>query len=145
MTPELIKKSFEKTGIHPFNPYIFPPESFAPSKIYSCKAHVPESFPPEICSSPIPFDTDASDNEYHPSSDLDIGDHERTSDNDNQCDSITVAPQIPAEEPFNIEQNSDCDNTDIEPEDLTQPKDPEGNSPIDAPFSSTSSSSLARH
>ncbi|KAJ2919050.1 hypothetical protein MD484_g1314, partial [Candolleomyces efflorescens] len=140
MSPELIKKSFEKTGIYPFNPKIFPPESFAPSKIYSCKAHVPESFPPEIPSSPIPFEMDASDDEYHPSSDLDIDDQGPASNNDDQR--IPAEPQISSKQPINIDLDSDCDATDAEPEDPTQLDNPEDHQAVDAyaSFSSTSSS-----
>ena len=49
--PELIKKSFSRTGIYPFNPDIFTDKDFAPSQATSRDAHLPPSYPPEV---PIP-------------------------------------------------------------------------------------------
>lgn len=51
MTKELIKKAFEKTGLHPVNQQIFTEEDFAPSKASSTVAHVPSSFPANFPSS----------------------------------------------------------------------------------------------
>ena len=51
MTKELIKKAFEKTGLHPVNRQIFAEEDFAPSKASSTVAHVPSSFPADFPSS----------------------------------------------------------------------------------------------
>jgi hypothetical protein len=48
---QLIQSAFKKTGIYPFNPDVFTDEDFAPSNVTSSKAHVPESFPPEVHSS----------------------------------------------------------------------------------------------
>ena len=45
MTPHLIAKAFEKTGLYPVNRSIFMPEDFAPSKASSTIAYVPETFP----------------------------------------------------------------------------------------------------
>ena len=45
MTPHLIAKAFEKTGIYPVDRSIFAPEEFAPSKASSTIAYVPETFP----------------------------------------------------------------------------------------------------
>ena len=41
LTPELIQKAFEKTGISPFNPDIIPPEMMAPSKETSLEGPLP--------------------------------------------------------------------------------------------------------
>ena len=48
ITPELIKKSFSRTGIYPFNPDIFTDKDFAPSRATSRDAHLPPSYPPEV-------------------------------------------------------------------------------------------------
>ncbi len=44
MTPHLIAKAFEKTGLYPINHSIFTPEDFAPSKASLTIAYVPETF-----------------------------------------------------------------------------------------------------
>jgi hypothetical protein len=51
MTPNLIAKAFEKTGLYPVNRSVFTPEDFAPSKASSTIAYVPESFPDAFPSS----------------------------------------------------------------------------------------------
>ena len=51
MTKKLIKKAFEKTGLHPINWHIFTEEDFAPSKASSTVAHVPSTFPADFPSS----------------------------------------------------------------------------------------------
>lgn len=43
ITPELIKKSFARTGIYPFNPNIFTDIDFAPSNATSRNVHLPPS------------------------------------------------------------------------------------------------------
>ena len=48
---KLIKKAFEKTGLHPINRHIFTEEDFAPSKASSTVAHVPSTFPADFPSS----------------------------------------------------------------------------------------------
>jgi len=48
ITPALIKKSFARTGIYPFNPNVFDDQDFAPSKASSRDAHLPFSYPPEV-------------------------------------------------------------------------------------------------
>src|SRR5216683_141085 len=44
MTPHLIAKAFEKTGLYPVNHSVFTPEDFTPSKASSTIAYVPETF-----------------------------------------------------------------------------------------------------
>ena len=51
MTPDLIAKAFEKTGLYPVNRSIFTPEDFAPSKASSTIAHIPKTFPDAFPSS----------------------------------------------------------------------------------------------
>ena len=51
ITPHLIAKAFEKTGLYPVNRSIFTPEDFAPSKASSTIAYVPETFPDAFPSS----------------------------------------------------------------------------------------------
>ena len=51
ITKKLIKKAFEKTGLHPINWHIFTEEDFAPSKASSTVAHVPSTFPADFPSS----------------------------------------------------------------------------------------------
>ena len=51
MTPDLIAKAFEKTGLYPVNRSVFTPEDFAPSKASSTIAHVPKTFPDAFPSS----------------------------------------------------------------------------------------------
>ena len=41
LSPVLVKKAFEKTGIWPFNPNVVPAEMMAPSKETSLKGHLP--------------------------------------------------------------------------------------------------------
>ena len=45
MTPQLIAKAFEKTGLYPVDRSVFTPADFAPSKASLTVAHVPETFP----------------------------------------------------------------------------------------------------
>jgi hypothetical protein len=72
ITPDLIRKSFEKTGIYPFNPAIFTDADYAPSMASSTIVHVPSFFPPEIPSSPpaILSDIEESDADYESSLDF---------------------------------------------------------------------------
>ena len=94
ITPDLIWKSFEKTGIYPFNPEIFTDADYAPSMASSIIAHVPSSFPAEIPSSPpaIPSDIEESDADcdYEPSLDfmpvdgIQEGDLDSGTENDSQ-------------------------------------------------------------
>ncbi|RXW20379.1 hypothetical protein EST38_g5483 [Candolleomyces aberdarensis] len=66
VSPELIRKAFEKTGIYPLNPNVFGEDDFAPSMASSCQAHVPASYPPQMLSSDavaIPSDVEMSDSE----------------------------------------------------------------------------------
>lgn len=98
MTKELITKAFKITGLYPVDRNVFKPEDFAPSKASSTVAHVPNSFPAEVPGSdPIepPMDSDASvdselDEDYDPSSDTEIGEHdleqESSSDSDRDSD-----------------------------------------------------------
>ena len=44
ITPHLIAKAFEKTGLYPVNHSVFMPEDFVPSKASSTIAYVPETF-----------------------------------------------------------------------------------------------------
>ena len=115
ITPDLIKKSFAKTGIYPFNPSIFTDENFAPSMASSTVAHVPPSYPDEVPSSPpavfssdLEAKDDASDvdpdSEYEPSispdgnGDLDeseghdLDSNAMTPDNENNNTSICTGP-----------------------------------------------------
>jgi hypothetical protein len=56
MTPHLISKAFEKTGLYPVNRFVFTPEDFAPSRASSTIAHVPATFPDAVPpSDPIDF------------------------------------------------------------------------------------------
>lgn len=68
ITPELIKKAFEKTGIYPVNRKIFQPEDFAPSKASSAVAQVPDTFPTDVPSSDPVEPSDAEDEDFNPSS-----------------------------------------------------------------------------
>ena len=68
MTPELIKKAFEKTGIYPINWNIFQPEDFASSKASSLVAQVPDTFPTDVLSSDPVEPSDAEDEDFNPSS-----------------------------------------------------------------------------
>jgi hypothetical protein len=79
ITPDLIRKSFEKTGIYPFNPTIFTDADYAPSMASSIIVHVPSSFPPEIPSSPPArmSDIEESDTDYEPSLDGDFMDEDQ--------------------------------------------------------------------
>ena len=71
MTVPLIQKSFHVTGIYPFNPNIFTEEDFAPSQVFSVKAHTPASFPETIPSSNPAIPTDSDYNSEMYSSDVD--------------------------------------------------------------------------
>ena len=111
ITPDLIKKSFAKTGICPFNPSIFTDEDFAPSMASSTAAHVPPSYPDEVPSSPpAVFSSDDEvtdvDSEYEPSispdstgNDLDESDSNAADvmmpDNENDNTSISDLPRFP--------------------------------------------------
>jgi hypothetical protein len=53
MTPHLIAKAFEKTGLYPVNRSVFTPEDFAPSKASSTIAYVPETFPDDFPASDL--------------------------------------------------------------------------------------------
>lgn len=68
--PALIQKSFEKTGIYPFNPGILTDADYAPSMASSTTTHVPPSFPPEVPSSPPAIFSDKEleddDEDYQP-------------------------------------------------------------------------------
>ena len=74
MTPKIIKDSFRKTGISPFNPDIFTKEDYAPSQTFSIKAHVPETYPDAVPSSDpeIPTENERSDSDLDSGSDLDL-------------------------------------------------------------------------
>jgi hypothetical protein len=48
-TPELVKKAFEVTGIHPFNPVVICPEQMWPSETTSVKGLFPVSLPSPVC------------------------------------------------------------------------------------------------
>jgi hypothetical protein len=48
MTPHLISKAFEKTGLYPVNRSVFTPEDFAPSRASLMIAHVPATFPDAV-------------------------------------------------------------------------------------------------
>ncbi|KAF8148035.1 hypothetical protein B0H34DRAFT_679959 [Crassisporium funariophilum] len=59
MTKELITKAFEHTGLYPVRCTVFSKEDFAPSKVSSSIAHVPDDFPLDFPSSdPIDIDPD---------------------------------------------------------------------------------------
>jgi hypothetical protein len=45
ISPDIVKTAWRKTGLDPFNPNIFTPVDFAPSRPYSTHAHFPSSFP----------------------------------------------------------------------------------------------------
>lgn len=47
-TTDLVKKAFEKTGIHPWNPKVITPEMMAPSKAHSTEAGAPLPLPSPI-------------------------------------------------------------------------------------------------
>src|SRR5260370_3818797 len=70
----LIQKSFCVTGIYPFNPNIFTEEDFAPSQVFSVKAHTLASFPETIPSSDpaIPNDIDYNSEMYSSDADSDF-------------------------------------------------------------------------
>jgi len=51
MTPHLIAKAFEKTGLYPVNHSIFTLEDFTPSKASLTIAYIPETFPDAFPSS----------------------------------------------------------------------------------------------
>jgi hypothetical protein len=59
--PDLIRTSFEKTGLFPLNRNVFREEDFAPSKATSTTAWTPDSFPDEIPSSDPAIPTDDED------------------------------------------------------------------------------------
>ncbi|KAG6887876.1 hypothetical protein C0992_010389 [Termitomyces sp. T32_za158] len=81
MTPELIKSAFRTTGIEPLNTSIFTPEDFGPSMASSTQAHVPETYPNEVSSSPNQYPTNDDDNNL----DLDYDDN-LDKDNDHDLD-----------------------------------------------------------
>ena len=51
MMPELLRSTFQATGIFPFNLDIFTNMDFEPVKSFSHKMHFPDSFPAEVRSS----------------------------------------------------------------------------------------------
>jgi len=100
MTKELIKVAFEKTGIYPINRQVFEPEDFAPSKVSSSIAHVPDTFPDDVPSSdPIvpsdvededhmldDYETDSSDSDSRSGSDSDLQKSTINSDSESEGD-----------------------------------------------------------
>ncbi|KIK45040.1 hypothetical protein CY34DRAFT_802009 [Suillus luteus UH-Slu-Lm8-n1] len=73
ITPALVQKAFQRTGIHPLNPDVFTDKDFAPSQATSTTTHVPTSYPEEVPSSPVSatmaVSEDESDSEYMESDD----------------------------------------------------------------------------
>ncbi len=59
MTPNLIAKAFEKTGLYPVNRSVFTLEDFAPSKASSMIAYVPNTFPDTFPSSDLAKHSDS--------------------------------------------------------------------------------------
>ena len=66
LTPELIRKAFEKTGVSPFNPDVIPPEMMAPSKETSLEGPLPLAPP-----TPVRIAAALLRNILHPSSESD--------------------------------------------------------------------------
>jgi len=66
LTPELVRKAFEKTGVFPFNPDIIPQEMMAPSKETSLEGPLPLA-----ASSPIRIAAKSLRSLLHPSSEPD--------------------------------------------------------------------------
>ena len=66
LTPELVRKAFEKTGVFPFNPDAIPPEMMAPSKETSLEGPLPLAPP-----SPVRIAAASLRHLLHPSSEQD--------------------------------------------------------------------------
>ncbi|KAF9009678.1 hypothetical protein BDQ17DRAFT_1421842 [Cyathus striatus] len=71
ITPDLICKSFEKTGIYPINCNVFKDEDFTPSQSFSHHATMGASYPDEVLTSDSAISSDSEsdcddDDEYAP-------------------------------------------------------------------------------
>ena len=121
ITPDLIRKSFEKTGIYPFNPAIFTDADYAPSMASSTIAHVPSSFPPEIQSSPPArlSDIDESDTD---------SDYEQSLDFMYEDEDGHHGPGIGTEDSDDNQSNQNCGEVgpigDDSDEEITRPTSP---------------------
>jgi len=86
---QLIQSAFKKTGIYPFNPEVFTDKDFALSNATSSKAHVPESFPPEVRSSSPAVPSDAEGKQSDENSDKDTS---KSGDDDSDFDMDYIPP-----------------------------------------------------
>ena len=110
ITPNLIKKSFEKTGIYPFNPDIFTDEDCAPSIASSTIAHLPPSYLAEIPSSPPAVATDDDKGSDDDNLDLDYEPGDFLLDScKSDSDDILMSPDL--------RESSDEDEEDYEMQD----------------------------
>jgi hypothetical protein len=106
MTPHLIAKAFEKTGLYPVNHSIFTLEDFAPSKASSTIAYIPETFPDAFPpSDPIELSDVETIQDSGSDDDLDsdptftLDDEQEDLDSDLSCvedDPIDANPACPA-------------------------------------------------
>ncbi|KAF5337848.1 hypothetical protein D9611_015117 [Ephemerocybe angulata] len=111
-TTELVEKAFEKTGIYPLNPDVFTDADFAPSKSFSSKMHVPESFPDDIDppSSEIPTNPEAgdeSDTENSPQ----VEEFSTQTDANPDVDMEDAGEGDGCESDSGSDSSSDCDST----------------------------------
>lgn len=89
LLPELIQKSFRKTGLYPVNRNVFTDHDFAPSKVTSTQVSLPDSFPEDIPSSDpaVPTDCEDSNNSDNEDSDFcDDTDSREEGDSDTESD-----------------------------------------------------------
>ncbi|KAG2009463.1 hypothetical protein CC2G_015312 [Coprinopsis cinerea AmutBmut pab1-1] len=59
VTPDLIKESFRKTGIYPYNRNVFTDADFAPNQAFDSQASLGDSYPEEFPSSDLAIPSDA--------------------------------------------------------------------------------------
>jgi DDE superfamily endonuclease len=97
VTPELIRKSFKKTGIYPFNPEVFTDADYMPSIASSSVAHLPPSYPAEVPSSPLAITTDDDDANYEPGAESDSEDCQLLDDLEEEMDVDNLTVQTSTE------------------------------------------------
>jgi len=89
VTPDLITKAFQKTGIFPFDPSIFSEQDFGPSMASSPILHLPSSYPNPTPSLPLAIPTDIEDSDTDfvlgQSSDMEMDSSDKVNSDNKEC------------------------------------------------------------